>query len=141
MKILLIVYDNNSYLHYFPVGTASIAAILREAGHHVHIYNQDLTHWPEAHLKAYIETQWVSYDIVGLGMVAGYYPYRKLLKISEAINNCKNRGDFKYVLGGHLVSPAPEYFLLKTSADIAVLGEGEDTIKEICVDKCSINDV
>ncbi len=47
MKVLLIAYDNDSYVHWFPIGLGYIAAVLREAGHDVIIYNQDMFHYPE----------------------------------------------------------------------------------------------
>ena len=89
MKILLIVYDNGSYIHYFPVGTAYIASVLRKEGYEVEIYNQDVHHYPEEHLTDYLNNN--KFDIIGLGVIAGYYQYRKLLKISKAINASKNK--------------------------------------------------
>lgn len=41
MRILLIVYDNDSYIHFFPLGTAYIASVLLREGHDVEIYNPD----------------------------------------------------------------------------------------------------
>ncbi len=127
MKILLVSYDNDSYIHHFPQGLAYIAAALKSDGHDVSVYSQDANHYPDEHLTAHLDKN--RYDIVGVGVIAGYYQYRKLLKISEAINSSKNRPF--YVLGGHGPSPDPEYFLKKTSADAAVMGEGEVTIKEL----------
>lgn len=127
MKILLIIYDNDSHISYFPLGTAYIAAACRNAGHEVKIYNQDVFHWPESHLVDYLDSE--HFDAVGLGVVGGYYQYKKLIKISEAINSVKDRPF--YVLGGHCPSPEPEYFLKKTLADAVVIGEGETTIVEL----------
>ena len=127
MRILLVVYDNDSFISYFPLGLAYIASICRNAGHEVTIYNQDVYHWPEDHLKKLLDKE--KFDIVGVGVIAGYYQYRKLLKISQAINASKNRPF--YVLGGHGPAPEPEYFLRKTQADLIVIGEGENTILEI----------
>ena len=127
MRILLIVYDNDSYLSWFPQGLAYIAAICRNEGHEVHIYNQDMFHWPESHLLAYLNRE--KFDVVGVSVIGGYYQYRKLIKISEAINQSKNRPF--YILGGHGPAPEPEYFFKKTQADIIVIGEGEVTILEI----------
>lgn len=128
MRILLIVYDNDSYISYFPIGTAYIASVLRKEGHDVEIYNQDVHHYPEEHLTDYLDNN--SFDIVGLGVIAGYYQYRKLLKISQAINASKNRPDY-YILGGHGPSPEPEYFLKITDANVVVIGEGEETIVDL----------
>lgn len=127
MKILLIAYDNDSYISVFPLGLAYIASACRNAGHEVTIYNQDVYHWPDKHLTETLNKE--HFDIVGIGVIGGYYQYRKLLKISEAINNSKNRPFF--IIGGHGPSPEPEYFLKKTKADAVVIGEGEITIVEL----------
>ena len=124
MRVLLIVYDNESYIHHPPVALTYIASALRNAGHEVRFYSQDLYHWPESHLTEYLTEN--SYDVVGLSLVAGYYPFRKLLKISDAINAVPNRP--YYILGGHGPSPEPEYFLRKSKADFVVIGEGDITI-------------
>ncbi len=128
MRILLIVYDNDSYIHFFPLGIAYIASVLRKEGYEVKIYNQDIHHYPEEHLTDYLDKN--KFDIVGVGVIAGYYQYRKLLKISEAINKSRNRPDY-YILGGHGPSPEPAYFLKKTNADVVIIGEGEAVIIEL----------
>ncbi len=127
MRILLIVYDNDSYIHYFPLGLAYIASVLRNAGHEVEIYSQDVHHYSEEHLTDYLNKN--KFDVIGVNVIAGYYQYRKLLKISEAVNKSKNKPI--YILGGHGPSPEPEYFLKKTKADFVVIGEGENTIIEL----------
>lgn len=127
MKILLIVYDNDSYVSFFPLGLAYIASMCRDIGCEVTIYNQDVYHWPESHLIELLNKE--RFDIVGVSVIAGYYQYRKLLKLSEAINKSRNRPFF--IIGGHGPSPDPEYFLKKTQADVVAIGEGENTIVEI----------
>jgi radical SAM superfamily enzyme YgiQ (UPF0313 family) len=126
-RALLVVYDNESYIHWFPQGIASIAAVLRQAGHEVIIYNQDVQHYPDAHLTEKLDRE--HFDVVGVGIIAGYYQYHRLLSLSEAINAAKNRP--YYVLGGHGPSPEPEYFLRKTGADAVVIGEGEESILDL----------
>jgi len=115
VRVLLVVYDNDSYMHWFPQGLAYIAAVLLREGYEVEIYNQDMYHYPESHLLHYL--------------VAGYYQYKKALKISEAINRSRNRPF--YIIGGHGPTPEPEYFLKKTGADAIVMGEGEITIVKL----------
>lgn len=127
MRILLIVYDNDSYMHTFPQGIAYIAAVLLKKGCEVEVYNQDLCHSSEEHLCEYLNKN--KFDFVGLGLIAGYYQYRKFIRISEAINNSKQRPF--YIIGGHGPSPEPEFFLKKSKADVAVIGEGEETIVEL----------
>jgi radical SAM superfamily enzyme YgiQ (UPF0313 family) len=127
MKILLVVYDNDSFLHVFPIGLGYIAAVLRLQGMEVKIWNQDMHHYPDEALTGYLDQE--KFDLVGIGVVAGYYQFKKLLALSKAVNRSKNRPIF--VLGGHGPSPDPEYFLKKTQADVIVLGEGEDSIIEL----------
>ncbi|MFA5864634.1 MAG: radical SAM protein [Phycisphaerae bacterium] len=123
MKVLLVVYDNDSFIHWFPLGLGYVASALRDAGHEVTVYSQDKFHYPESHLQAYLNEN--RFDVVGVSIVAGYYQYRKLLQISEAINGSSQRPF--YVIGGHGPAPEPEYFLKKTGADAVVIGEGEIT--------------
>ena len=127
MRVLLVVYDNGSYIHWFPQGLAYIAAVLQRAGISVDIYSQDLHHYSEEHLTAYLDRH--RYDVVGFSFVAGYYQYRKALSISAAINRSKNRPF--YIIGGHGPSPEPDFFLRKTGADAVVIGEGEETVVEL----------
>lgn len=140
MNILLVAYDNDSFISWFPQGLGYIAAVCRKAGHEVTIYNQDVYHWPEEHLADFLEKN--KFDVVGMGACGGYYQYRKVLKIAETINQAKERPFL--LMGGHLVSPEPEYFLKKTMADAIVIGEGEDTILELLTalgNKKSLKDI
>ncbi|MBC8412090.1 B12-binding domain-containing radical SAM protein, partial [bacterium] len=127
MRILLVVYDNGSYISWFPQGLAYIAAVLKKAGHDVEIYNQDVYHYSDEHLTEHLKRN--KYDMLGISIIAGYYQYRKLLSLSRAINEVPNRP--YYVIGGHGPSPEPEYFLRKTGADAVVIGEGEVTILQL----------
>ncbi|OGC13168.1 B12-binding domain-containing radical SAM protein [candidate division WOR-1 bacterium RIFOXYC2_FULL_37_10] len=127
MKLLLVVYDNDSFISWFPQGLAYIASVCRKAGHEVKIYNQDVYHWPEAHLFDLLNKE--RFDVIGVSVIGGYYQYRKLLKISEAVNKSTQRPF--YIIGGHGPAPEPEYFLKKTKADVVVIGEGEITILEL----------
>ena len=124
----MVVYDNDSYIHWFPQGSAYIAAVLKQAGHDVQIYSQDFHHLPDEHLTAYLDRN--RFDVIGVGIIAGYYQYKKLLAISSAIANSKQR-PAHFILGGHGPSPEPEFFLGKTGADIVVMGEGEATVVEL----------
>ena len=62
---LLIVYDNDSFISWFPQGLGYIAAVCRNTGHEVKIYNQDVYHWSESHLTEYLNKN--DFDIVGVG--------------------------------------------------------------------------
>ncbi len=127
MRVLLVVYDNDSYTHVFPMGLGYIAAVLEDNGHEVEIYNQDMHHYPDRHLTEHLDNN--EFDVVGVSVIAGYYQYRKLLGISQAINRSRNRPT--YIIGGYGPTPEPEFFLNKTQADIIVMGEGEETCVEL----------
>ena len=127
MKILLVIYDNDAFIQYFPQGLAYIAAVLLKEGYEVEIYHQDKYHYPDEYLTRYLNKN--KFDVIGISVIGGYYQYRKLLKISKAINQSKNRPF--YIIGGHGPSPEPEYFLKKMQADAVVIGEGEITIVEL----------
>ena len=127
MRILFVLYDNDSFIHQFPMGVAYVSSALLKEGYDVTIYNQDMHHYPDEHLTQYLNKN--KFDVVGISIIAGYYQYKRLLAISKAINKSKNRPT--YLLGGHGPSPEPEFFLQKTKADIVVIGEGEETIKEL----------
>ena len=121
MKILLITYDSNMYINYFPLGVAYVAAKLQMEGHEVAVYPQDVYHFPEGHLTSYLTNN--HFDIVGVGMCAGYYQYSKLLKIMKAIPS-----SVEIWVGGHMVSGAPDYFRDKLKR--ATIFEGEFDYKE-----------
>lgn len=129
MKILMVAYDNDSYITWFPQGLAYLASAARNAGHEVEIYQQDIFHWPDSHLTEYLDKN--HFDVVEVSVIGGYYQYHKLLSISAAINASKNRSNLKYTIGGHGPAAAPEYFLRKTKADVVGIGEGEITFVEL----------
>jgi len=137
MKVLLIAYDNQSYMNSFPLGLAYIASSLREDAHDVVVYSQDIHHYSEEHLTKYLDEN--RFDVVGVGIVGGYYQYAKIKKISKAINSSKHRPI--YILGGHGPTPEPEFFLSRTQADIIVMGEGEATIVELLNNIDNLKDI
>lgn len=129
MKLLMVAYDNDSYITWFPQGLGYLAAAAQNAGHEVSVYQQDVYHWPDSHLTDFLDKN--QFDVVEVSVIGGYYQYHKLLRLSEAINASKNRGNFRYTIGGHGPASDPEYFLRKTGADVVGIGEGEITFVEL----------
>ena len=54
-KILFAVYDNGSYDHIFPMGFGALAAVLKRDGHDIKVWSQDMNHWPDDHLRTYLD--------------------------------------------------------------------------------------
>lgn len=122
----MIVYDNDSYIHIFPMGVAALAAVL-EKEHEVDILHQDVERYPDSYITEYLDNH--EFDMVGLSFTGGYYQYRKAVSISQAVNRSRKRPF--YVLGGHGPSPEPAFFMRKTGADAVCIGEGEETVLEL----------
>ncbi len=128
-NVLLISYDNESHLPVFPQNIFYLTGALKKKGHTVGIWFQDIHHDPDNKLSQILNKQF--FDIVGIGFVAGYYPYRKVKQLAKVINANKNRKKVNFVLGGHGPAGAPEFFLKKMKADTVVVGEGEKAICDI----------
>ena len=127
LKVLFVVYDNGSYDHIFPMGFGAIGAIFKRDGHEITIWNQDMHHWPDDHLRTYLDEN--KFDVVVLSLIAGYYQYQKMKSLSKAINNSKNRPF--YIMGGYGPTPEPEFFIKKSGCDVVCLGEGEVTVSKL----------
>jgi len=127
LRVLLIAYDSGTYMTFFPQGLAYIARVLEDDGYDVEIYNQDLHHYPVDHLTNYLNKN--KFDVVGMGVIGGYWQFKMMCNISNAINKSTIRPF--YVIAGYGPSPEPKYFLEKTGADVCVIGEGEDTVREL----------
>jgi len=127
LKVLFVVYDNGSYDHIFPMGFGAIGAVLKRDGHEITLWNQDMHHWPDDSLRTYLDEN--KFDVVVLSVIAGYYQYQKMLSLSKAINNSKNRPF--YIMGGYGPTPEPEFFLKKSECDVVCLGEGEVTVSKL----------
>jgi anaerobic magnesium-protoporphyrin IX monomethyl ester cyclase len=122
MKVLFVAYDNEGAHNILPIGTTYVAAYLdKHADVEISFYNQDVYHYPESHLTKYLSEN--KFDVVAMGFVAGYFQYRKVLALCEAVNKAKHRPFL--VLGGNGPTPTPEFYMEKTGADAIVLGEGE----------------
>ena len=55
LKTLFVVYDNGSYDHHFPMGIGSLAAVLKQDGHDLHFWHQDMHHWADDKLRTFLD--------------------------------------------------------------------------------------
>ena len=122
-KILFIVHEGYQDDNRFPWGPAYLASILRNNGHEVQIYSQDVFHYSNEELAEFLDNN--NFDMIGLGFLAARY-VETVRSLAAVINGHKKKA--KFVVGGHGVTPISEYILNDTGADIAALGESEGII-------------
>lgn len=80
--------------------------------------------------KKYESFNFYGYDFVGIGFVSGYWPHEESKKIAGVINSNKLRNKFKFIIGGHAPSAAPEYYKDLLGADSVFVGPAERFIVE-----------
>ncbi|MFC1675841.1 B12-binding domain-containing radical SAM protein [Planctomycetota bacterium] len=124
MKMSFIIHDYHQNRNSFPMGPAYLAAVLREKGHDIHIYNMAVYHYTIEEMVDFYKNN--HFDAIGIGFICGYYSYKQVVRVCEALNTIKDRPPI--ILGGHGPAPEPEYFLRKLEADFVSLGEAELTL-------------
>lgn len=128
MNILLINvcirYD--SPIKHIPVGLSCIATALNNAGFKPDILDIDLYRLSEEQVEEFLNGK--QYDIVGLGnIVSGYKYTKKLCRIIKRIIP-----DTILIVGNTVATSIPELLLTRvTEVDIAIIGEGDETIVEL----------
>jgi anaerobic magnesium-protoporphyrin IX monomethyl ester cyclase len=122
-----------------PIGLAYIAAAVEDTGRQVHVI--------DAHFEGLAQkTRYIKGYLVGLPLerivarippatssigisVIFTHEWPLIVKLVEMIKAA--RPDAKIILGGEHVTSMPEFCLATSSADILVLGEGEETIVQL----------
>lgn len=122
-KILFIIHDLYQDDNKLALGPAYLSAILRNAGHDVRVYSQNVFHQTNEELAFFLQEN--NFDMIGLGFLAARY-VETVRPMAKIIN--ENKKNARFVVGGHGVSPIPEYVLNDIKADIAVIGEAENII-------------
>jgi len=128
MRILLIniCLRSDSRFKIVPVGLSCIATSLSQTGFKPDILDIDLYRFSDDEVKDFLSKN--SYDIVGLGhIVTGYKHIKKLcIQVKEAMPKTL------LVVGNTVATTIPELLLRKVpQVDIAVIGEGDQTIVDI----------
>jgi anaerobic magnesium-protoporphyrin IX monomethyl ester cyclase len=106
-----------------PLGIAYIASVIRNAGHQVTLldFNSSTKDTLEKELKNN------KIDLIGITvMIDSYLFTEEIIAVIKQISP-----EIPIVIGGSLVTSSPEIILKNTAADIAVLGEGEESFLEI----------
>lgn len=129
MKILIVVpkYTEKPFSYYnFPLGLGYIAAIAKNEGHKVIGLNLNETH--ETTKNAIEKTiNKEDPDLVATGSLSGWID-----QIEQIFSICKNvKSNIITVIGGGMLSGEPEPVMRQIKADYGVIGEGEETFKEL----------
>lgn len=127
MKILLINPPIREWAkpNCFPLGLGYIAAILEQEGHEIEVMDINACRWTPAEVEERIKN--AKFDAVGTGAIVTAYKYIKWL--ISALK--KYHPQKKVIVGGSVATSVPKTLLERTAADIAVIGEGEETAREL----------
>lgn len=130
MKVLLInppnrYQDKSRTQVFFPVGLGYIAGALKDAGHEVEILDIYALNLSDEEVVRIIRGK--VFDVVGIGAMSTQYKYVKwLASVIKGFNR-----DKKIILGWVLATHSARVVLANTDVDICVVGEGENTVKEL----------
>ena len=126
-KVLFIIHDLYQDDIHLPLGPAYLAAVLRQAGAEVEIYDMQAYHYTNQQLAEHLDNN--EYQMICVGFLAARYvnTIHPLLKVI---------GDHKksslLIVGGHGPSPIPSFILEDNPAvDVICIGEAEGTIVDL----------
>ncbi len=127
MKILLINPPIREWAkpNCIPLGLGYIAAVARQAGHDVEVMDINAFRWRREEVEEKIKN--ADFDLVGTGGIVTVYRYIKWLVSTLK----KYHPGKKVMVGGSVSTSIPVILMEKTLTDIACIGEGEETIKDI----------
>jgi radical SAM superfamily enzyme YgiQ (UPF0313 family) len=127
MKVLLVNPPVREWArpNCFPEGLGILASCLKRAGHEVEGLDINAHRYTQAEVVERLAK--AEYDLVGMGGLVT--TYRTMIWFAEA---CKEiHPDRPVILGGNAVTPMPAMIMQHTKADIACVGEGEQTIVDV----------
>ncbi len=116
------VLDGNNVVP--PLGLMYIAAVLERAGHDVQILDSD----PEYQASMMKEIKDFNPELIALSFLT--VGYQKAFNLCKALR--KELPDVTYCSGGVHTTVKPTETLQEFDLDFIVVGEGEDTIVEVC---------
>lgn len=129
MNILLInlTIRANSLPFNFPIGLGIIAAVLRNAGYNVLVYDQNALRSTDEEMLAELK-RLKEIDVVGVGGLITIYSQIK--KLAPELRSIFKHA--KLVLGGGLTID-PKIIFENIAPDFCIHGEGEHSFHELCL--------
>ncbi len=110
---------------WLPIGLAYVISAIKRAGFEFDLLDLDAHSQSPEETERFLRTH--RYDVVAMGCIVTGYKHIKWL--SQIVKS--NFPRTTIVVGNSVASSIPETLLTKTGADIAVLGEGDETIVEL----------
>lgn len=115
----------DSSVKIFPIGLGFITTSMKNAGYKFDLLDIDMKRYSDDEIDEIMSNN--RYDIVCLGcLVTGYDKVKKICKTIRKYNEKAT-----IIVGNSVATSIPEILLHKTDADIAVMGEGDETIIEL----------
>ncbi len=127
MKILIInvALRPSSPIKYFPIGLGYIATAIKNAGYDFDLLDIDAHRYSDEYVEKFIRRS--HYDIICMGcIVTGYKIIKELALLIRTY-----QPHAKIVVGNSVATSIPEILLTRTESDIAILGEGDETIVDL----------
>ena len=117
-----------------PLGVAYVAAVLREAGHEVEIFDATFARRPLQALEQQLKRS--RYDLIGVSVMTSM-----LDAVAEVVRICRQYSDAPIVAGGPHATVEPEGTLKIDGVGAVAVGEGESVIADLAAAGGSFADV
>jgi len=109
----------------YPIGLAYVASAMRRAGIPFEIVDLEATRPDPADIESILRE--TGFDLLAIGtLVTGYRAAKEIAALARRINPAA-----MIVAGNSLASSIPEILLTRTEFDVAVIGEGDETMVEL----------
>jgi radical SAM superfamily enzyme YgiQ (UPF0313 family) len=109
-----------------PYGLATIASVLQQSGFHVEVYDINALRPSRAEVIEALQSK--TWDVVGISGLITTWKFQKWL-----ISQLKQlRPHVPVISGGGLATSSSDFLFRTTPVDIAVIGEGEETMLALC---------
>jgi radical SAM superfamily enzyme YgiQ (UPF0313 family) len=127
MNILLIniALRESSPVKLLPIGLAYVASAMKRAGFKFDLLDIDAHRYSDREVEDFIKKK--PYDVVGMGCI--FTGYKIVKALTELIK--KHHPNSLIIAGNSVATSIMETILTKTKVDIAVMGEGDDTIVDL----------
>jgi len=127
MNILLIniCLRKEPAIKLFPIGLGYIATAIKNAGFEFDLLDIDAHRYTDEQIESLIRKK--KYDVVCMGCVVTGY---KIVKTLTAITR-RYHPHSKIVVGNSVATSIVDILLTRTDTDIAVMGEGDETIVDL----------